>query len=523
MKMRRRALLLPFVLGMGSLMTACEPTPRGGEPVARIVQSFTSNESVLVDFDLDGSIMTDTDSPAPDDATLRTLIQAQLMYSIGALNAERSVGRYERLELSQIVRAPSGAVTYHAHLPVAWGRSGPAPSTYELRLPARAGESDQTAFAAKYGATCVDTETAGTEPIHPERMFLFYRPLRPGCVLDTSDVVTLSAKVSPSSENTTGKYPELDRVWEDGTLRAVVLFSRAEPFDESGTDDEGVFSYYELMTSTTAWAKGLGATTLKTQGGNAGWQLSATLVDGRKIVVDARLVAPDLSTETADFDNWYDARTPDADLIMYSGHAGLGWNVRTLMNKGVFRTGKYVIWAVNGCDTFAYVDRTLAKRRALLNTDDPNGTKYMDVVSNVMAAWFHTGSETTITLLDGLVSAPKTYRDMFAKIDASQIITVTGEEDNVFVPKPSATPSSDPYPNTALPEEPNDDLAASDGSNKADEATFESPTGCATAPSRTGAGGLLAPLALIALAIGALARRSGAACRTRSSCRDTRA
>ena len=506
--MRRRALLLL----LGSLIAACEPTPRGGEPVARIDQSFTSNESVLVDFDLDGSIMTDADSPAPDDATLRTLIQAQLMYSIGALNAERSVGRYERLELSQIVRAPSGAVTYHAHLPVAWGRSGPAPSSYELHLPARVGESDQTAFAAKYGATCVDPDAAGTEPIHPERMFLFYRPLRPGCVLDTSDVVTLSATVSPSAENTTGKYPEWDRIWDDGTLRAVVLFSRAETFDESGTDDEGAISYYELMTSTTAWARGLGVTSLKTAGGNAGWSLSATLVDGRKIVVDARMVAPDLSTETADFDAWYDARTPEADLIMYSGHAGLGWNVRTLMNKGVFRTGKYVIWAVNGCDTFAYVDRTLAKRRALLNADDPSGTKYMDVVSNVMAAWFHTGSETTVTLLDGLVTAPKTYRDIFAKIDPSQVVTVTGEEDNVFIPQPSATPSSEPYPKTVLPEEPNDDPPPSDGSKEADEATFASATGCSSAPAGRGA---FAHLALIAVAIGALARRSGAARRSR--------
>jgi uncharacterized protein (TIGR03382 family) len=488
----RRALL--FILAMTGL-AACEPASQEVERAARTESAFTSNESVLLDFDLDGSIVADADT---DEPTLRTLIGAQLFYSVGALNADRSVGRYERLELSKIVRAPSGEVTYHAHLPVAWGRSGPAPSNYELRLPARASESDQTAFAAKYGETCVDAEAAGTGPIHPERMFLFYRPLRPGCVLDTSDVVTLSAKVTPSSENTTGKYPELDRIWDDGTLRAVVLFSRADAVEKSGTDDLGVLAFYELMTKTTEWAKTLAPTAMKTEGGNDGWTLSATLSDGRKVVVDARIVVPELAAESAAFDAWYDARTPEADLIMYSGHAGLGWNVRTLMNKGVFRAGKYVIWAVNGCDTFAYVDRTLATRRALLNADDPSGTKYMDVVSNVMAAWFHTGAETTVTLLDGLVSAPKPYRDMFASIDASQIVAVTGEEDNVFQPKPGATPSSDPYPKTVLPEEPNDDPPPGTKSGAAYEDDGSFRAGCSTAGRQRDGVGMFGAALLVA-------------------------
>ena len=50
--------------------------------------------------------------------------------------------------------------------------------------------------------------------------------------------------------------------------------------------------------------------------------------------------------------------------------------------------GQYLIWFANGCDTFAYVDRTLIDRRALVNPDDPGGTKYMDTVTNVMAGYF---------------------------------------------------------------------------------------------------------------------------------------
>ena len=134
MAMRRALLFAQFPLLVGAL-AACEAPPRGGERAARIEQRFTSNESVLVDFDFDGAIHADTN----DDATLRTLIQAQLMYTVGALNADRSVGRHERLELSAIQRAPSGEETYHDRLPVARGGAGPSPSSYELRLPARAG------------------------------------------------------------------------------------------------------------------------------------------------------------------------------------------------------------------------------------------------------------------------------------------------------------------------------------------------------------------------------------------------
>ena len=151
---------------------------------------------------------------------------------------------------------------------------------------------------------------------------------------------------------------------------------------------------------------------------------------------------------------WYDARTPEADLIVYSGHAGLGWNVRTLMTKGTFRAGKYAVWSVNGCDTFAYVDRTLATRRAKLNPDDPSGTKYLDVVSNVMAGTFATGPHTTLTLIDAMIGAKKTYRDIFFDVDAEQVIAVTGEEDNVFQPKAAPqTSDAPPYPPTILPPE----------------------------------------------------------------------
>jgi len=91
---------------------------------------------------------------------------------------------------------------------------------------------------------------------------------------------------------------------------------------------------------------------------------------------------------------------------------------------------------MNGCDTFAYVDGSLAKTRSALNPDDPTGTKYMDMVTNVMPSFFSSMPYASMAMVNGLLSvdSPKTYQEIFANIDRSEVVVVTGEEDNAFDP-----------------------------------------------------------------------------------------
>src|SRR5688572_1382461 len=151
------------------------------------------------------------------------------MYSVGQLNGDGAVGRHEKLELSAVTATPTGgehyAIAYRAKLPVAWSGAS-IPTSYTFALPARVGEADQIAFADKYGASCVDA-SAGTTPILPGRMFLFYRPRQAECALAPGDVATFSASVTPSVETSSGKFPEYHRIWEDKTLEVVAIFSRA--------------------------------------------------------------------------------------------------------------------------------------------------------------------------------------------------------------------------------------------------------------------------------------------------------
>ncbi len=423
-------------------------------------QRFASADAVLVDFELDAKVTAETIDPR----RFRQLIDTQLMFLVGQLNGDRSVGRHGRAQYSVTTFGADPTVpgayafTYHARIPVAWG-GGPPPVDYVVTLPARVGEADQIAFAEKYASTCTDPEGGVAGGADAGRMFLFYRPQRAGCTLSPDDVVTATARVTASAENSVGKYPEYHLAWEDDVLDVVTVFGME--LDDGGADDGGVRAYEAFLESSETYLRSLQSepSRILVEHNDAAAErrtgrLVVDLPGGRKVRIEAVLVPPHLAEERTWFDDWYEARTPDADLLIYSGHAGLGANVRALMTKGAFRRGKYVVAAVNGCDTLAYLDRTLGDRFSALNPDDPDGTKYLDTVSNVLGGYFDTGDETSLHLVRAFVEAlhgvPRTYAKVFEDVDPTQIIVVTGEEDNAFRPGMIKAPAA-PEPAPAAP------------------------------------------------------------------------
>jgi hypothetical protein len=513
----RRYLMSLMMASTTLLMASCGPPATSAserESVGSAQQAFDSNDSMLVNFDIDGALVTDTAEPA----AVRTLIQAQLLYGVGVLNQDRSLGRYERLELSAITATPipgtgSFQVAYRAKLPVAWGVPTPPPATYALPLPVRAAHADQLAFATKYGGTCVDPSAGVIGAADAGRMFLNYRPQRVGCVLAPADVVTLTATTSPSVENTAGKYPEYQRMWEDGALDVVAVFSHSS---YEGGDDFGMHAFQDFIARVDAYLAVRQPDPTKRSATAATPSVAArtaTLPDGRIVRIDVALVGARLAQEGPAFDAWYGALTPKADVIHYSGHADLGENVRTIMKKGVFVPGKYVMWVENACDTFAYVDRTLADRRAVVNPDDPSGTKYMDTVSTVLGGYFGTGPPTAVSILDAMVSSrdpaavPKTYRQLFAELDPEQVTVVTGEEDNVFVPAMFATPAAGPAPVQATDQaEAGDETPPPPSGDGQAPAQSQSSGGCSAVKGQRGGGGNVAFAFAIAAAIARRAR-----------------
>lgn len=426
--MRRIAVFAPTLVI--ALLAGCSADSKSG---VTDEGNFSSNQATLLDFEFDGSLV--TDFSWNDKQT----IQAQLLYTIGHLNHDNAVGRLDNLVLSDITKTESNGkveIKYHAKLPVAWGGKTNLPTTYAFRLPKNVSAEGQKAFTEKYQHTCVDW---GAHDVDTGSMWYYYRPNRRGCVIPDPEVVKTTARATPSATNTTNKFPEYQKVWEDDRLEVISIFGKYEATGEN--DDSGVRAFNTFVHNMKRELGSLQLVTTPAEVADSpapdvkDVTFEATLGDGKKVKVTALLVDAITSTWPG-FDERYESLTPTADLIAYNGHAGLGQNVRALARKGRWTPGKYQMFFMNGCDTFAYVDGSLAQTRAVINTDDPTGTKYMEFITNAMPSFFDSMADASTAVVKGLldVAQPKTYDQIFENIDPAEIVLVTGEEDNVFEP-----------------------------------------------------------------------------------------
>ncbi len=431
--MRCRSLAIGPLLALS--FAACAPGGSDVDDVERTAgddKAFTSAHATLMTFSFDGELI------APWQSNRTKLIKTQLFYLVGQLNAHDSVARLDRAVIKNVKTgdAENGwmKVSYTVDVPVAWGSKTELPEDFTLTLPRRIGPQSLTNFTSAYSAACSD----GGHEINRENFWYHFRPASSSCSFGASDVSTTTAEVSVNAANTSGKYPEYDKVWQDGALNVVAVFGKYDDYATS-QGDAGIAAYNQFIAAVrdgigaglaTVPANvpvdpGVGATDVTWSG----------LVDGRQVNITALLInSPKVAT--AAFDTRYGELTKKADLVMYNGHAGLGANVQALANRGQIVKGQYRIFFINGCDTLAYLDETMAKRVAAKNSDDSKGTKYLDTLVNAMPAYFSEMPEASMALIDalGTPDSPKTFEAIFASIDKDQVVIGTGEEDNTFIP-----------------------------------------------------------------------------------------
>jgi len=392
-----------------------------------------SAEAVILDFEFDGELLTTSAwSPA-------NTIEDQLLYTVGHLNGDRSLGRIDKLELTDIQTSQEGDKTrirYHAKLPVAWADRSGVPESYEFRVPLDVSYQALSAFTEKYSHSCV---SAGAHDVTSGIFWYYYRPGAWGCSLAEEDIISLPVQVSPSSLATTGKFPEYHKVWEDDVLKVVAIMGKYE--EGATSNDAGISAYNEfigIVRSNLAQYE----PTVRPEGlpSSPGVDypdvtIAADLPGGKRIEVVVLLV-DGVRVAGPEFDARYEELSAEADFIAYSGHSGLGANIRALAGKGRWLQGQYAVVFMNGCDTYAYVDSSLADAHAAVNPDDPIGTKYVDVVTNAMPASPYSSARNIWAFAGGLLAyeTPKTFEQMFAGVDSAQVVLVSGEEDNVYVP-----------------------------------------------------------------------------------------
>jgi hypothetical protein len=450
-------LLFVGAMKLGALALACTPLlalplsacteadPYEGEIVKdEDGKADTSAAALFVDFEFDGSLVTDSSWNAEN------TIEDQLLYTIGQLNGKNSVGRLDKVTLSNVkttTEAGRTKITYHAKMPVSWGNRTNVPATVALTLPRDMAYAALDRFATTYGHSCVDW---GAHDVDSGSMWYYFRPERSGCTFTATDIVKATASVSVSPINTTGKFPEYHKVWEDNALNVVAIFGKYED-GATTASDAGIAGWNNFIAAVKTELRGATVTsTPATIPVNPGTSITdvewrATYPDGKTVKINA-LLTDNVRTalNQAAFRTRYEGLSTRADFIVYNGHAGLGANVRALARAGKWVAGQYLIMFENGCDTYAYIDGAIIDAHKQVNADDAVGTKYVDVINNGMPAFFSSMPGATMAMFKGLMSysAPKTYEQIFAGVDRSQVVLVTGEQDNVYVPGGGGQPQA---------------------------------------------------------------------------------
>jgi len=307
-------------------------------------------------------------------AVIKSIIQDQFRYSVGQLNGYEGVADLNRIEIEILeVRAQSGGkflARYSAKLIIAWPKDASQPASIDLILPSGIDYRSLLEFFYTYNKP--ECRALESHDVVFGNFWYYYRPNNSDCSLDTDPNPEYANRVpmtlSLSDENTTGKFPEYEKVWEDKRLIATAIFGKFDA-KNSTNSDAGVRAYRFMYQSLLNFfgnpvSNSVGPDDIV---GVDTPEISLEFNSELGIVEVHLLLVAQISSPSAEFVTTYNRLTRKSDFIAYSGHSGLGGNIRALARMGQFEPNQYQIFLINGCDTFAYVDHSLRDAHAAAN------------------------------------------------------------------------------------------------------------------------------------------------------------
>jgi hypothetical protein len=416
-----------LLVGAGVLAGACGVASDDAPDVN--ADEITSNDGTALLFRFSGEVITRAGE------TPRKAIITQLQYVQGILttdakaNGQTSMPTFTSDPVETLLDGDKKKIAYEVALPVVWPKNRTAPTEYELWLP-----RDTTAFMhfnSKYDGSC------GRNEYGVDSFWHDFDPRAPGCTVDEADALRTVARVTPHPQATESMYPEYDKVWEDDTLDFLAVFGIISGNNEW---DEGYRTRETLVSAVqgslrdaerTEAPEAFGIIRHSTVTGTA-------LVDGleRHVKLDAILVN-EVAGAGRTFEQRYADLSAQADVIVYEGHSGLGRNINALARQTGATPGKYTLMYLYGCQTLGYLESHMHDRRIEANgaEADPDGTKFLDVITTALPAYGDSG-RSTIALYRAMLDmqAPKHFNDLIRGISPRHLVVVFGEHDNEFRP-----------------------------------------------------------------------------------------
>tara|TARA_R110000868_G_scaffold106668_5_gene292391 strand:+ start:3083 stop:4345 length:1263 start_codon:yes stop_codon:yes gene_type:complete len=371
---------------------------------------------------------------------IKEQITSQLSFLVGFFNHYNSgpLLSHAKFEVISVKEDQSGRgkfiATYNATIPVAWNNRNSPVGSMQVTLPHRAGPQFYGQFLNAMDSGNLSNCHDHSGALSTANLFYHFRPNNSYCnfsdeAIANEYVFKLAATFTPSALQTSDKAPEYKKLWADGLLDVFLVFAKDKPY-AANQNDVGSISYYETIRalyreySSERFNFALNEQLPKFV------QIEKTLSNGQKIRIVAMLVEK-VSLVSQSEINTIKAYSTKADYVMYNGHAGLGSNIDQFIRLVDFPRARYQVYFLNGCDTFSYYPTQAMTRVERMNPGD-KASKWLDLISNGMPAYFHTMAPNTMAVLRELVKQRASYRDILSQIDDYQNAAVMGEEDNLY-------------------------------------------------------------------------------------------
>lgn len=403
---------------------------------------FDSANSVALDGEI-AELVLRTDKT--DVESVKEEIYNQLMYLTGALNQYDSCGDLSNTELKLVKTSESDSngyheITYSAKFLVAWSKNYPVPAEVLTALPSQTDAYGQKSFFNSYGKACAPVADHGAADLEPT-FFFYYRPGLETCPLLKSKekpAYTSFAKIAlkPSSKQTENKYPEYDKVWEDGRLTFTAVYVSDKP-GTTDPEDRGVKAFTDMYEYLIEYFGEPESCSIEGKPGvsTPDIEMEWKLEDGRKVNVNLLLSTVESPFEADEsFFVRYAERTTNSDVVTYNGHSRFGENTCALAQAGRFEEGQWQLYFLNGCSTFSDLHKCLDEAHQAANPES-QPYEFLDIVSNAISCYFEDLAFSNMVIVDSMVGQERNYRQMLNEMPDYQHSSVIGEENNKYEPK----------------------------------------------------------------------------------------
>ncbi len=238
----------------------------------------------------------------------------------------------------------------------------------------------------------------------PGDYWYFWNPFQSGCekLLSPEMTAEVNLEISPASQADQAATPRLDLMRGDNGNGKLFRIDLIYGYNEANTpEDEGRMNYESMDVYFEEAGFDRIESVTKTKQKSKIYSKQITLPNGSTMDVEVRHILVDTAIEAKSkaFAKYFKDSVFDADVIIYSGHSGLGGNldIAALSEKAgefVFNEKKRQIFMFESCSSYTYYLSPFRSEKK---------KNKIDIITNGLASYFHTNVDVTTAFLDHLI------------------------------------------------------------------------------------------------------------------------